>query len=46
MFLHNDLDDLSDDLTVILCHDVDFLFFDNHSIDDLVLKLLILSSAC
>ena len=47
MFLHDDLDDLNnDDSSVILCLDVDFLFFDDHSKDDLVLKLLILSSAC
>ena len=41
MFLHDDLDDLcGDDLSVIPCLDVDFLFFDDH-----VVKLLILSSA-
>ena len=47
MFLHDDHDDLNDDdLSVIPCFDVDFLVFDDHSKDDLVLKLLILSSAC
>ena len=46
MLLHTDLDDLNDDLSVIQNHDVDFLFFDDHSNDDLVLKLLVLPSAC
>ena len=47
MILHNGLDDLlNDDLSVILLHDVDFLFFDDHSNDDFILKVLILSSAC
>ena len=41
MFLHDDFDNLSsDDLSVIPCLDVDFLFF-----DDYVVKMLILSSA-
>ena len=43
MSLHDDLDDLNDDLSVI-CLDVDFLFSENH--DGLDLELLILSSAC
>ena len=46
MFLHDDLDDLNDDLSVIPCQDVDFLFFDDKlRNDNLVLKLLILSAA-
>ena len=41
MFLHGDLDDLSsDDLSVISCLDVDFLFFDGYNV-----KLLIPDSA-
>ena len=46
MFLHDDLDDLSDDLSVIHCVDVDSLLFDDHFHDDLVLKLVVLSSVC
>ena len=41
MFLHGDLDDLSDDdLSVISRYDVDFLLFDGYDV-----KLLIPSSA-
>ena len=36
---------LHDDLSVIQGHDVDFLFSDDHSNDDLVLEVLALSSA-
>ena len=43
--MHDDLDDLNDDFSVIHGHDVDFLFFDDHSNDDLPFRLLILSSA-
>ena len=43
--MHDDLDDLYDDLSVIQGHDVDFLFADDHSNDDLALELLVLSSA-
>ena len=43
--MHGDLDDLDDDLSVIQGHDVDFLFFEDHSNDDLTFGLLILSSA-
>ena len=43
--MHDDLDDLDDDLLVIQGCDVDFLFSDDHSNDDLALELLILSSA-
>ena len=47
MSLHDDLDDLNDDLSVIHGLDVDFLFSEDHSIDDLIFfELLILSSAC
>ena len=46
MLLHDDLGDLNDDLSVIHGHDIDFLFFDDPSNDNLVLKLLVLSSAC
>ena len=46
MLLHGDLDDPDDDLSVTHSHDVDFFLFDDHSNDDLVLKLLVLSSAC
>ena len=43
--MHGDLDDLDDDLSVIQDHDVDFLFSEDHSNDDLTFGLLILSSA-
>ena len=39
--MHGDVDDLNDDLLVIHGYDVDFLSFDDHSNDDLILKLLI-----
>ena len=43
--MHDDLDDLGDDLSVIQGHDVDFLLSDDHSNDGLALVLLVLSSA-
>ena len=43
--MHDGLDDLADDLSVIHCYDVDFLSFDDHSSDDLAFGLLLLSSA-
>ena len=43
--MHDDLDDLDDDISVIQSHDVNFLFSDDHSNDDPILELLILSSA-
>ena len=45
MILHDDLDDLIDDLSVTFLYDVDFLLFDDHFNDDPALDLLFLSSA-
>ena len=46
ILLHDDLDDLDDDISVIQSHDVDLLLFDDKlNDDDLVLEVLALSSA-